>query len=113
MSEKKKQFISVRFDDDEKVLLESRARKECMSLSQYIRYIMLEGSDKAYKEEEGLRSDDHIKKMTRCILSMRHYVFAMAENMLDDGKLEELHATVGELFKRYNIYEEIKKEHEE
>ncbi len=106
MTTNEKHSVTVRLDTNEKNIIEEKASKKCMSLNQYIRHVLLENEmDEENEGQLDFRSDDHLKKMTRCILSLRYYVQALAGKSLEKEELINAQNKIADAFKKYGIYE--------
>lgn len=93
MSSSKKEFVSIRFDKEEKKLLEEKAEKKCMTLSQYIRYVLLEGDytsdieNKNINQSQSSRAieflNNNLPLLYRFLIKCMYKTEAIAQKTLD------------------------------
>ena len=109
MEKNKKNAVTVRFEKEEKAFLEKKAEQQCMSISQYIKYIVLEQKDEIKKAESELRSDEYLKKMSRNILFLRSFGDIFIRKFLSDKEANEVARQANILFDQYGIGKSAKK----
>ena len=105
MTESKELKVSIRFNNEEKELLTTECGKLGMSLSQYIRYKMLE-EDKVC--DDGQKSvaeylEKHMTKLSRMMIDAYYNIKALAVKELSDEEIDEIVELVHEEFDTMEI----------
>ena len=105
MTESKGTIIAIRISEEEKELLTKECGKLGMSLSQYIRYKMLE-EDKA--GDDGQKStteylEKHMTKFSRMMIDAYYNIKALAVKELSDEEIDEVLELVHEEFDTMGI----------
>ena len=86
MAESKGTIIGIRVSSEEKELLTEEATALGLSLSQYMRYKVLEEDSKTINQQKSAHEflDKHMAKMARMIIDGWVHTKAMMENNLSD-----------------------------
>jgi hypothetical protein len=106
--------VTVRFEKNEKKKIESEAQEKCMSLSHYIRHIMLkketEDNYKDYQsnlDQDKSRAikflDNHLPFLFRLIISAAHKIDYLADKQLDKKELNKTFSEEYEIIKALGI----------
>ena len=104
MSDQKVHKITVRFDENERKLLDQRAELQCMSLSQYIRYIMLMNESEEDSDSSELlanKDSNYLEKIRMDVVGARCYAKAVAIKLLDDKEFTQVSDLIKSLYSKY------------
>ena len=107
MSDIKKQVVSIRLDIDEKIFLEKKAERHCMTLSQYIRHCALEQEEIS----EGFNNiklpknftDEMFDRLMRMVLATYGRVTAIANQTLQKEDSERITKKTEVILEELNI----------
>jgi hypothetical protein len=114
IKKEKYSVVTVRFEKKEKKKIEDEAQEKCMSLSQYIRHVMLEKNTENTDEDcqNNLYQDknraikflnSHLPFLFRLIISTAHKIDHLAEKQLDKKELNKTFSEEYEIIKALGI----------
>lgn len=106
MNKSKGTMLAIRLTDQEKEKLEKRAKDNCMVLSQYIRYKVLEWEDVPKKSKQPYCIEflnKNLPMITRVILDGYFHIRALARQKLDEEDYEEIRKETHIEFKKLGI----------
>ena len=108
MQDNKKGTIGLRVNAKEKELLEKRAEKHNMTLSQYVRYCVLEKLENSDEQRINNISpknftDEMFNRLLRMILSTYGKVSAISRQVLEKEKLERITKEIDDAIKNLKI----------
>lgn len=97
MTGQKNLKVTIRFDGREKIFLEEKAEAKCMSLSQYIRYIMLmEDDDREFPQHH--KSAKAENSIIKDAIAARCYSKAVAIKLLNEEEFQEVQGLIKSLY---------------
>ena len=105
MTESKGTMIGIRVSEEEKGLLTQESNKLGMSLSQYVRYKVLEEDKEVENQQKTAEEflDKYIAKMSRLIIDGWVHTKAMALNNLSKEQEEDAHQMSLSEFKKMGV----------
>ena len=105
MTESKGTMIGIRVSEEEKELLAQESNKLGMSLSQYVRYKVLEEDKEVENQQKTAEEflDKYIAKMSRLIIDGWVHTKAMALNNLSKEQEEDAHQMSLSEFKKMGV----------
>lgn len=105
MTESKGTIIAIRISEEEKELLTQEAEKLGMSLSQYIRYRMLEEGKASADGQKRVAEylEKHMTKLSRMMIDAYYNIKALAVKELSDEEIDEIVELVHEEFDTMGI----------
>ena len=105
MTESKGTMIGIRVSEEEKELLAQESNKLGMSLSQYVRYKVLEEDKEVENQQKTAEEflDKYIAKMSRLIIDGWVHTKAMALNNLSKEQKDDAHQMSLSEFKKMGV----------
>ena len=103
MSKLKGKIIGIRFTAEERDALEKEAETQCMSLSQFIRYKLLEEDHNPIENEPTKTLYKALPLLSRMIIDGYMRIHKISEKNLSDNELAEIYKTTSEQFTKLGI----------
>lgn len=102
MNNKKENMIGVRFSNDERAHLEKIAEAHCMSLSQYMRYKILQVDAEALDNSEQ-SSPKHWRLLSSVIIYSYLHIRFLAKKQLSEDELDEIKSQAEQRFQELGL----------
>ncbi len=112
MTDKKKHVISIRLDEEEKVLIDKKAESYCMTVSQYLRYRLLEEEQSVQYNSKHIESkslkflDNNLPFLYRMMIKCMMKIERLAERKLSIDDIRETNIAEYDIIKQLGITKE-------